>query len=247
MGHVRTAAIVLVSAIFGVSLPAQQSPPITSMGAVTAALDAGTADRAAEALDYVLRNLNMANAEVLLTVSMAAAEVNRLEDAGFFFYAGQLRSRVDQQRFPPVGKGGNSPAVAIGALLQMIGAGINPAIMREPKLFAAVLDRLEAWDADTARGYDPGWEYAKALSPAEAKNVSDAVKAEYLRGGRGVQSLVNIPEYVAALRDAQDATQGDLSDETKVKAALERQRTAQERMCEIEKKMKVEGLCAKPR
>jgi hypothetical protein len=243
MWQSRTAMIVVVSAICGATLLAQPRSPLTSMTAALAELESDTGSRAGEALDYVLAHLDMASAEVLLTASIGALQLKRIEDAGFLFYAGQLRSRVDQQRFPPVGKGGDSPAVAIGALQQIIGAEINPAIMREPATFAAVLNRLEAWDTNTARGYDPGWAFAKASSAAEARKVTDTVKAEYLRGGKDVLALITIPEYLSALRESQDAGQGDLTDETKVKAALERQRKALERLCEIEKKMKIAGLC----
>lgn len=227
----------------GAVLPAKQRSSITSMDAAIKVLESGPRDRAGEALDYVSGNLDRARADVLLMASMAALSLKRLEDAGFLFYAGQLRTRVDQQRFPAVGKGGSDPAVAIGALMQIIGAEINPAIMRDPATFAAVLDRLEKWNADTAPGYDPGWTYANAPSAAEAAKIIETVRAEYLRGGRGALSLVKVPEYLAALRESEDAMEGDLSDETKLKAALERHEKALARMCEIERKMKVEGVC----
>lgn len=59
--------------------------------------------------------------------------------------------------------------------------------------------------------------------------------------------LIKIPEYLAALRESEDASEGDLTDETKLKAALERHRKAMDRMCAIEKKMKIELLCDQKR
>jgi hypothetical protein len=117
--------------------------------------------------------------------------------------------------------------------------------MRDPKTLAAVLDRVEAWDVSVGRGYDPGWTYAKALPATEADTASKTVKDQYLRDGRAVVSLLNIPEYLAALRESEDASAGDLSDEQKLKAALERHRRAQERMCAIETKMKVALMCGR--
>jgi hypothetical protein len=244
MWPIRVVVFVLVSSVFGSVRPAAQRPLIANMEAAMAELEAGTPDRARAAVDYVLSNLDMARADVLFMVSMGALELKRIDDAGFLYYAGQLRARVDQQRFPPVGTGGGSPMVAIGALRQVIGAEINPAIMREPTVLAAVLTRLDAWSVGTAPGYDPGWEYTTARTAADVKALTDTVKAEYLRGGREILSLITIPEYLAALRESQAAGEADMSDETKLNAALERHRKARERMCAIEKQMKIQAACS---
>ena len=80
---IKVAAIVLTSFICGGALAAQQRPPFTSLGAAVAELETGGAERGPEALEYVLANLNLARADVLLTVAMGALQLKRTEDAGF--------------------------------------------------------------------------------------------------------------------------------------------------------------------
>jgi hypothetical protein len=47
-------------------------------------------------------------------------DLGRLEDAGFLYYAAQLRARFDLKRFPPVDKGGDSPGVALAAVSHQV-------------------------------------------------------------------------------------------------------------------------------
>jgi hypothetical protein len=241
MWHIRVAIVALVSCVCNVVVGAQ-TRPVTSIDAAAAALETGSAAPVA-AVDYVLAHMSAARADVLLTASLAALQLNRVEDAGFLFYAGQLRSRIDQQRFPPEGEGGSSPAVAIGALQAMLGAEVNAAVMRDTKVLARTLDRIQAWDVATVDGYDPGWAYTKALPAGAAAKVSQSVKAEYLRDGRNVLSLLGVPEYVAAQREFEEAGEGDLSTNAKLTASLDRQEKALERMCAIEKKMNIVLMC----
>jgi hypothetical protein len=241
MWHTRIAVVALVSCVCS-GVVGAQTRPVTSIDGAVAALGSGNA-APVEAVDYVLAHMSAARADVLLTASLAALQLKRVEDAGFLFYAGQLRSRMDQQRFPPKGEGGSSPAVAIGALQAVLGAEVNAAVMRDTKVLARTLDRIEAWDVATVDGYDPGWEYTKALPAGAAAKVSQSVKAEYLRNGRNVLSLLGVPEYVAAQRELEEAGEGDLSTQAKLTASLDRQEKALERMCAIEKKMNIILMC----
>jgi len=242
MWHTRMAVLALVSCVWSVVVGAQ-TQPLTSMDAAVAAMQSGSAAPVAGAVDYVLAHVRAARADVLLRASLAALQLKRVEDAGFLFYAGQLRSRMDQQRFPPEGEGGSSPAVAIGALQTVVGEEVNAAVMGDTKMLARTLDRIETWDVTTVDAYDPGWAYTKALPAGEAAKVSQSVKAEYLRTGRGVLTLLGIPEYVAARREFEEAGEGDLSSQAKLNASLERQEKALARLCAIEKKMNVILMC----
>lgn len=242
MWRSRVAVVALVSCVCS-AVVAAQTPPITNMDAAAAAMRSGTAAPPAAAVDYVLAHMRAARADMLLTASLAALQLKRVEDAGFLFYAGQLRSRMDQQRFPPEGKGGSSPAVAIGALQAVIGAEVNAAVMSDAQVLSRTLDRIEAWDVTTVDGYEPGWKYTNALPAGEAAKVSQSVKAEYLQTGRNVATLLGIPEYVAARREFDEAGEGDLSTDAKLDASLDRQKKALARMCAIEKKMNIVLMC----
>ena len=116
----------------------------------------GSLDEQRKAADYVLAHATTTSAIHLLEAGLAEFRLGRLEDAAFLFFAGKLRGRIDQECFPPVGEGGDSPGVALGALGFQIGAAVNPAIMREPSSYKAVIERLHAWDPELAPGYDPG-------------------------------------------------------------------------------------------
>ena len=111
-----------------------------------------------QAVDFVLAHTTGAPAALLYVAAARSLDLGRLEDAGFLYYAGQLRTRLDLKRFPPVDEGGDSPGVALAALSQQVGSVVNPAVMREPRVFKAVIDKVRAFDLETAPGYDPGWE-----------------------------------------------------------------------------------------
>src|SRR5262245_44249996 len=72
----------------------------------------GTPKEQKQAVDFVLAHLAAAPASVMYVASARGLELGRLEDAGFLYYAAQLRARFDLKRFPPVDKGGDSPGVA---------------------------------------------------------------------------------------------------------------------------------------
>src|SRR5258708_18495485 len=91
----------------------------------------GTPAEQQRAFEFVLAHPGATSSVYLLLAASRGLELGHLEDAGFLFYAAQLRSRFDLKVFPPVGTGGDSPGVALAALNQEIGTAVNPALMRE--------------------------------------------------------------------------------------------------------------------
>jgi hypothetical protein len=201
----------------------------------------GTPKEQKQALDFVLAHMAGAQAAPLYVAAVRSVELGRLEDAGFLYYAGQLRTRLDLKRFPPVHEGGDSPGVALAALSQQVGSVVNPAVMREPRVFKAVIDRVRAFDLETPPGYDPGWEFAGAPAPAEARALSASVKQEYLKPAEGMVTLLNTPEYFEAWKVVQDANFApyDGKPHPERVAAVEK---ATLQLRAIEERMEIEGL-----
>ena len=194
-----------------------------------------------QAVDFVLAHTAGAQAAPLYVAAIRSLELGRLEDAGFLYYTAQLRTRLDLKRFPPIHEGGDSPGVALAALSQQVGSVVNPAVMREPRVFKAVIDKVRAFDLETAPGYDPGWEFAGAPPPAEARALSASVKQEYLKPAEGLVTLLNTPEYFEAWKVVQDRNLApfDGKPHPERAAAVEQ---ATKRLRALEERMGIEGL-----
>lgn len=214
--------------------------PASDMDRALAQLQ-GTPREQKQAIDFVLAHPADTQAATLYVAAARSLELGRLEDAGFLYYAGQLRTRFDLKRFPPVGQGGDSPGVALGALSQQVGSVVNPAVMREPRVFKAVIDKVRALDLETPPGYDPGWEFAGTPAPAEARALSASVKQEYLKPAEGLVTLLNTPEYFDAWKVVQDANLApfDGKPHPERAAAVEQ---ATRRLRGLEERMGIEGL-----
>lgn len=114
----------------------------------------GSEDNRREAVRLVLENSTQADPATMYIASLNANSLGQLENAGFLFYAAQMRAVFDMKRF----KGGNMPGgvgAAFGALRNQIGEVINPAIVRDPKVYAKIVERLENWDMTTPKNYNP--------------------------------------------------------------------------------------------
>jgi hypothetical protein len=98
-------------------------------------------------LDAMAADSSLVGPMQLFLASSTALRLVRVEDAGFFFYAAQVRAAFDFERFDVSARAdGNNAATYLGFLRETIGEQVNPAIMREPAKFAAVVTRLERWE-----------------------------------------------------------------------------------------------------
>lgn len=189
---------------------------------------------------YILAHSQEAPAMHLFVASAVAMSVERIEDAAFLFYAGQMRTRYDLAGFPPKGTGGDSPGVALGAISHQLGAEVNPAIMRRPAAFAKVVTRVQAWIPATPAGYMPGWEYT-SVQEAAAKRQLDEHRASFSKQFGAMATLLNDPQYFAAFKVLQDfnfATYEQMQEPKRVKE----KKAAEQKMLSIEKQRDIEGL-----
>lgn len=161
----------------------------------------GSADDRKKAVRIVLSNTSQANASTLYLASLNAIKLNLLEDAGFLFYAAQMRLKFDMQRFSELT--GNS-GVGYVALNDTIGEVVNPAVFRNPKVFAAIVERLDKWDLATTKKYNPGWKSTKRVSAAAEIFMIKEIKKGELKSLRPLAKLLQEPEYFAAFITYQD-------------------------------------------
>jgi hypothetical protein len=222
----------LTISLFAAADQAEMDKALAGLQAAKSAADA------AAPLNYVLAHAQEAPSPHLFIAAAAAMSSNRLSDAGYLFYAAQLRGRYDVARFPPKGKGGDSPTVLLGAFSQQIGGVVNPAVMRDPKAFAEVVTRVSKWTPVTSGGYSPTWEYT-SNEAAAGKKVFDTQHAQFVKQFGGLSTLLNDPQYFAAFKVLQDY---NMSPQKPTPAQEKAKSAAIDTMMSIEKQKGIEGL-----
>jgi len=80
-------------------------------------------------------------------------EANRKDEAGFWFYAGQLRYRIRLACHPNLRRD-IEPAL-FGSLQETVGRPINEYVAGSTSGWAATMERALAWDAATHNGFEP--------------------------------------------------------------------------------------------
>ena len=196
-----------------------------------------------------IANANRMNSMQLMTAAAAELNAGRIENAGFLFLAGQARYQIDRKVFPPVGQGGNSPGVLMGALGASMGQSLQTSLSNDPVAYAKATTRFAQWSPEVGNGYDPGWEYANPLGAQAAAAVVAKVLKPALAAAQAKAKLLQNDEYVRlsqVLTDAGDVerrhseamqrgrgtTTKELQEEHRL--AIERKNAAAKRLKEIE-------------
>ena len=120
------------------------------------------------------------------------------------FYLARFRAQFDSELFPSTGKGGDSPLTALAALQQQWGSVINPVVMGNPTMFAAVLARVKTWRPTVPEGYHPGWQYDGRGDEERARATMEGAFRQFLDSMNGLCTLLQDPAYFAAFRTGQD-------------------------------------------
>jgi TonB family protein len=174
----------------------------------------------------------------LFLASNTALRRGRVEDAGFFFFAAQIRAAFDFDRFDVSPRAdGNNAATYLGFLRQTVGSQVNPAVMKERRAFAAVVARLERWDpVPAADAYYPEFEKARLKLPqARWAETAASLKTQFLTTfARRTLTLLNDDEYHRALLDVQAVT---LAATDPGPGALDRVSKGFERMAAVEARL----------
>ena len=198
-------------------------------------------EQAKPAIGFIVANSERAPALNLFFGAAAAAQLGRTEEAAFLFYAAQLRARMDAARYPPKGKGGDSPLVALGAINNQVGIMVNPAIMRQPQKFSAVVERIAVWNPATPKGYEPGWQFTPGASEADARKKFNENRAAFLKQFRGMAKLLNDATYFAAFKTLQEFNFAPPAEQQKPEQ-VKKKDAAVKTLQSIEQRMGIKGL-----
>jgi TonB family protein len=116
-------------------------------------------------VDAFVADNSLVSPMLLYMASNTAIRQGQVEQAAFLLYAAQIRRAFDFDRYNISTRAdGNNAATYLGFLNQTTGMSVNPAIMRDPARFAAVIARLEKWNVvPSADAYYPEFEEAKGF------------------------------------------------------------------------------------
>jgi TonB family protein len=187
----------------------------------------GSRDELSRLIDAIANDSSLLSPMYLFLASKTALNLNRLADAAFLYYAAQLRVAFDFERYDVASQpDGNNAATYLGFLRQTIGMSVNPAIMREPVLFSAVIDRIDRWEIVPARdAFYPEFASAKGfkIAPEKWADTAATIKQGFLtQFGRRQARLLNDPEYFEAFRFVQTLNFGEVPDSPANRARFEK-------------------------
>ena len=192
----------------------------------------GSRDQLARTVDAIVNDASLVSPVYLFMAAKTAFTLNRLEDAAFLFYAARLRAAFDFDRYDVDRRpDGNNAATYLGFLGQTIGSSVNPAIMREPARFTAVMNRLDRWQIVPSRqAFYPEFASAKfKTAPATWPAAAAAIKSQFMsQFGRRQARLLNDPEYFAAFQFVQRMNFGELPDTAPNRAQFQKSMAAME-------------------
>jgi TonB family protein len=193
--------------------------------------------------DFVADNA-LASPLYLYLAANTAMRLDRIDDAAFLFYAAQLRRAFDFQRYDmarmPEGQG---IATYFGFLNETTGMSINPAIMRRPPQFAAVVAKLEKWDlVPSPKAYYPEFAEAKGFKvpaaewPALARQIKQGFMEQF---GKRMVTVLSDKAYFDAFLFVQQVNLGEIES---TPAVLEKYEATEKQMEAMERRLLGEPL-----
>ncbi len=146
------------------------------------------------------------NSAALLMASVGAHAAGRTEDAEFFLYASQMRSKIDRQVYPKVDSRGVAPAPKdTDPTQEPPELAVHRFRYKDPQMLENVIARLEKWSPEFSRGYNPGWRYENALADNAAAGIVATVRTETLAPLRQLHKLMSNREFAKWCRQADEA------------------------------------------
>ena len=182
-------------------------------------------------IDAIVQDASLVSPTYLFLASKTAFNLGRLGDAAFLFYAAQLRTKFDIDRYGLSTQSADSPTIYLGFLRQTIGESINPAVMREPATFAAVVKRLEQWEIVPSRdAYYPELNLTPKLKipPEKWPETAAGIRKSFIDVFGRQAKLLNDREYFEAFRFVQAMNFGDVPSTPENRARFEKSMAAME-------------------
>lgn len=115
-------------------------------------LNQGAADDRTLVLETVREKPWRFQPPVLYAVSYICMQAGQPEEAAFWFYAGQLRARIDANL-----SADRSAGQAVQVLNERYGSRINQYLFQDLERAERILSQVMAWDERTAYDYDRRW------------------------------------------------------------------------------------------
>lgn len=199
----------------------------------------GTPTEQQSQVDAVLSNTARIDSMTMFIAADTAYALNRFEDSGFLFNAASIRGAFDFDRYPPVGSGGDSPAVYLGFLKSNAGQEINPKLTEDPKFYIGVASRLAAWDCNVISGYKPGWNYRSVISSSDS---CEKIRDERAGPMQGIAKLLTNSEYATAFQVAKKYNLMPYKEQEAHPEAKAMRDKAFDKMLDIEKSTGIKGF-----
>ena len=197
-------------------------------------------ERLSQLIDAFAADSSQASPVYLYLAAKTAHNLGRVEDAAFLFYAAQLRKAFDFQRYNASAQpDGNNAATYLAFLNHTIGEWVNPAVMRQPKLFASAIARIEKWEmVPSPDAYYPEFAEAKGFKlkqpewAAAARTIKDQFMTQF---GRRMTTLLNDRQYFEAFSYVQKVNLGEVDitapeTESRFKKSMEAMDAAEQRL-----------------
>lgn len=199
----------------------------------------GSRDQLTTIVNAIVTDTTLVSPMLLFFAAQTAFTLGRLEDAGFLFYAAQVRASFDFSRFdvPGTPETGDT-ARYLSFLRRTIGNNINPVLMSQPPRFAAAINRLETWPVvPSLQAFYPEFANAKGFKTPAAKwpSMGATIKGRFmLEFGRKQARLLQDSQYFEAFKFVQSMRLGQSPD---TPANRERFQKANEAMEAAEKRL----------
>jgi hypothetical protein len=150
----------------------------------------------------------------LYLASNTAFKIGKLKEAGFLFYAAQIRKSFDQKRYALSGANGKNIQTYWAFLNQTIGNAVNPAIMRQADQFSEAIGMIQNWQVVPADGaLYPKDEYGEySIVKEQWGMVADAIKKDFMDNfGNLYKTFLSSPKNVEAFNFVQDYNLGKIA------------------------------------
>lgn len=173
----------------------------------------GSSDEQKQIVGAFVADNSKSDSTYLYIAANTAFQIGDIKDAGFLFFAAQIRKSFDYKRYGLGDADGNNIQTYLGFLNQTVGDSVNPAILRQPQEFSQAIDMLDQWQAVPADDalYDQK-DYGSPVIPKEGwPAVADQVKNDFMDNyGRKMQTFLNNPKNAEALFFVQDYNFGKI-------------------------------------
>lgn len=142
----------------------------------------GTPQELQALINAFVADNSKADATCLYIASGTALRLNRPADAGFLFYAAQLRKHLDYMRFGLGKANGNNVQTYLSYLNETEGVPVNGIVLRDPAALARAIEMVQKWNpVPAADALYPKEYYGTPVLPKERwQAIADSDKQSFM-------------------------------------------------------------------